>query len=590
MKSYKTPGTEYFTTKEDFDRAVGNDFLSHAKRTIKTGQEFLVGLSHGVSPSGVYQYILDNFSKLDNSDKLYFTFVNSPLRRQRRLDEVMDARTFLKELLRRKKIGKRQVIGKDFDREDLKKYTTGFNNAINRKLKSLEKEGFDYVILASDPTGRVAGISRKSPAFESKEIAVLVNDRGEEEFTLTPHFLMQSKRIAFLATKSDKRRSLAWLFEKDPKMDESPGFLRFIKNVSKRMTVFIDDNALTWPQIEVIRNNKLGKSIVRVDLANPYNENAKIKRPVVLLIHGFLGLNSYDGLLTTIASHKYIAAAMHYGSVPQDLPVDLYSRNIVSNIEAVVKYFGSRGHPVFLFDHSISNIYFLMINRDFEEYPAIKKYLKGRIGSNPFFGRESKHALIGFLDNVVLPSVKAARDFTALTLFGTVRRIIPFDTKNGVRRRGIRLTRWLMKRETDFQERIWKDIKGRIMFLMSNLDNLPQLNNIPIERALNRLPAKLFAIQVYSALQESKTLDWERGLSNFSKHNIPVLILKSKKDPVAKFVDKNYEGEIVEIKDVTNEEEKNLFLEHLYHMVNPYWTAEIIDNFISKTMDPESTN
>lgn len=50
-------------------------------------------------------------------------------------------------------------------------------------------------------------------------------------------------------------------------------------------------------------------------------------------------------------------------------------------------------------------------------------------------------------------------------------------------------------------------------------------------------------------------------------------------------MDRNYESEIVEIKDVTNENEKNLFLEHLYHMVNPYWTSEIIDNFISKAID-----
>jgi hypothetical protein len=29
--------------------------------------------------------------------------------------------------------------------------------------------------------------------------------------------------------------------------DESPGFLRYLPNVQKRMAVFVDDTALTWP-------------------------------------------------------------------------------------------------------------------------------------------------------------------------------------------------------------------------------------------------------------------------------------------------------------------------------------------------------
>lgn len=582
MDLYKTPSTKYFQTKEEFAEAVGKDFIRHANRYTKKGEDYLVGLSHGLSPVGVYNYVLDHFSKLKHPDKLYFTFVNSPLRRQRRLEVVTDARTFLKELLRKKLIAKRQVLGKELNRDDLEKYSQGINTAIEKKLQSTAKEGFDYVILASDPKGRVAGISRKSDAFKSNEIAILVKDRGEEEFTLTPHFLMKSTRIAFLATKSDKRRSLAWLFEKEPQVDESPGFLRRIENVDKKMTVYIDDNALTWPQIELIRKNTYGESIIRIDFAKPYNENALIKRPVVLLIHGFLGLNSYDGLLTAIPSHKYIAAAMHYGSVPQELPFDEYSKHIVKNIETVVKHFGERGHPVIIFDHSISNIYFLLISREYDNYPAFKKYLRGRIGSNPFFGKESKHALIGFLDNVLLPSVKT--EFTARVLFGSFRRLIQLDTKNGVRNRGIRLTRWLIRRETSFQEKIWKNVKERLLYLMSNLDNLPQLNHIPIQRALNRLPAKLFAIQIYSALKESKFQDKMSDFSGFDKLGIPMLLIKSDKDPVAKFMSEIYNKEGFTIMDVTNEESKNLFSEHLYHMVNPYWTAEIIHEFISETI------
>ena len=583
MKSYNTPETAYFQTKEAFAEAIGKDFIRHANKLTKEGDEFLVGLSHGLSPVGVYSYLLEHFSKFKYPEKLCFTFVNSPLRRQRRLEVVTDARTFLKELLRKKLISKRQVFGKELDRKDLEKYTEGINSTINRKLKSLNKSGLDYVILASDPNGRVAGISRKSEAFNSTEVAVLVKDRGEEEFTLTPDFLLNSERIAFLATKSDKRRPLAWLFEKEPKVNESPGFLRKIDRVEKKMIVFIDDHALTWPQIELVRAHKFGESTIRIDLAKPYNEKAVVKRPVVLLIHGFLGLNSYDGLLTAIPSHKYIAAAMHYGSVPQDLPLKQYSKHIVKNIEAVVAYFGERGHPIFLFDHSIANIYFLMISQAYDQLPAFKKFLKGRIGCNPFFGKESKHALTGFLDNVLLPSVK--NDLSAKIMFGTFRNIVRFDTKNGVRNRGIRVAKWIIRRETNFQEKTWKNVKERLLFLMSNMDNLPQLNQIPIERALNRLPAKLFAIQIYSALTESKSHEKLKDFSNFEKLNIPLLLIKSEKDPVAKFRPDIYNKEGFTFLDVTNKEAKNLFSEHLYHMVHPYWTAEIIHEFIVETME-----
>ena len=587
MENYKAPKTAYFKKKEVFDESVGRDFIDQANQVTRTGREFLVGLSHGQSPSGAYQYILNHFSEIEHPELLHFTYVNSPLKRQRNLKEVLDARNFIQALFKQKLITKKQLWGNTLDRAEIEEYTTKFNGILSRVLKKQKKEGLDYVFLASDPKGRIAAISRNSTAFDSSDIAVVVRERKEEEFTLTPHFLMKSARIAYLATKSNKRRSLTWLFQKEAKADESPGFLRHIEDVDQKVTVFIDDQALTWPQVKVVRKNIHGESLIRIDVANPYKEKAKRKLPVVLLIHGFLGLNSYDGILTSLPSHKYIAAAMHYGSVPQDLPIDQYSKHVVKNIEAVVKFFGSRGHTVFLFDHSIANIYFLMINKDLVELPAIKKYVKGRIGSNPFFGKESKHALIGFMDNVLLPSVKNAGDMTAWVLFGSLRRVIPFDTKNGVRNRGIRLTRWLINRDTNFRERIWTEIKVRILHLMSNLDGLPQLNSIPIKRALDRLPAKLFAIQVNSALKESKSLDRQIGLTNFEKHQIPVLILKSEKDPVARFVPHIYEGENIEIKDVTNFEAKDLFVEHLYHMAHPSWTVEIIDAFISKALDSE---
>lgn len=579
----EVPDTKYFLTREEFDKAVGKDFIKHANRTLEKGQMFMVGLSHGKSPSGAYRYIFEHYSELKNPQNIRYTFVNSPTLRQRNTDGVMDAREFVKKLFRSGLVTRQQIIGYNFNRESLEAYAADFNKSVADFLKEQDKEGFDYVFLASNPSGRVAAIDRNSKAFDSTDIAVIVNDRREKELTGTPYFLKLSKRIAFLATKADKRRPLAWLFAADANRNESPGFLRYVPNIQKRMTVFIDDTALTWPQIEVVRETPYGNSVIRVDTANPYNENAKEKLPVIILIHGFLGLNSFDGLLATIPSHQYIAAAMHYGSIPNDLPPAEYSHHIARNINAVVDHFGSNGHPVYIFDHSMGNIYFMMIDRELDKYPAVKKYLKGRIGANPFFGEESKHAILGFLDNVILPALSFAKGLAAKTLIVTLRKMIPLDTKSGVRRRGINLSDWLISKESSMRDRIWGAAKERILYLMTNMDSLPHLNRIPIERALNRLPAKVFAIQTHSALEQSIAFDKQIGLLNIPKRNIPVLILKSERDGVARFVPRMYQGKNIEIIDVTNEQEHDLFREHLYHMVNPERTTEIIDNFIQRT-------
>jgi pimeloyl-ACP methyl ester carboxylesterase len=439
------------------------------------------------------------------------------------------------------------------------------------------------VFLASTPEGRVAGIERDSKAFESSDIAAVVTLNRLKELTGTPQFLLRSKRIAFLATKADKRRTLAWLYAVDAKAYESPGFLRYLPNIQKRMTVFIDDKALTWPQIEIRRETPYGSSLIRVDTPNPYNENAKEKLPVIILIHGFLGLNSFDGLLAMLPTHKYIAAAMHYGSIPHDLPVSDYSHHIAKNIEAVVEYFGSRQHPVYILDHSMGNIYFMMIDRELKKYPAVKKYLHGRIGANPFFGEEAKHATLGFLDNVILPALSLDNGITAKTMMVTLRKLIPLDSKSGVRKRGIQLSDWLISKESSIRDRIWTAAKERILFLMTNMDSLPHLNRIPIERALNHLPAKIFAIQTHSALEQSKEFDKQNGLLTIPQLGIPVLILKSERDGVARYVPRIYEGENIEVIDVTNPHETDLFREHLYHMAHPQRTVEIIDEFITKT-------
>ncbi len=578
----EVPNTKYFLTTEEFDRAVGRDFIKYANRTLEKGRKFMVGLSHGKSPAGAYQYIFEHYNELVNPENIQYTFVNSPMIKQRNLEGIMDAREFIKKLFRTGLVTRNQLIGHNFNRESLEAYAADFNRSISTYLQEHDKVGFDYVFLACDPTGRVAAIERKSTAFDSAEIAVVVTNRGEKELTGTPRFLLLSKRIAFLATKADKRRALAWLYSTDVNPKRSPAFLRYLPDVQKRMTVFVDDKALTWPQIEVERKTPYGISTIRVDTAYPYNENAKEKLPVIVMVHGFLGLNSFDGLLARVRTRQYIAAAMHYGSIPNDLPPSGYSEHIAKNIEAVVEFFGSKGHPVYIFDHSMGNLYFMMIDRELNKYPAIKKYLRGRIGANPFFGEEAKHATLGFLDNVIIPALSFTKGFAAKTLILTLRNVIPIDTKSGVRKRGIQLSEWLISKESALRERIWAAAKERILYLMTNMDSLPHLNRIPIEKALNRLPAKVFAIQIHSALEESIAFDNQHGLVNIPRYNIPVLILKTERDGVARFVPRIYEGKGVEIIDITNPHEDDLFREHLYHMVHPKRTAEIIDAFITR--------
>jgi hypothetical protein len=171
--------------------------------------------------------------------------------------------------------------------------------------------------------------------------------------------------------------------------------------------------------------------------------------------------------------------------------------------------------------------------------------------------------------------------FAAKTMLVTLRSIIPIDSKDGVRKRGIQLSDWLIKRDSKMRDRIWAAAKERILYLMSNMDSLPHLNRIPIERALNRLPAKVFAIQTHSALEQSILFDNQQGLINLPQRGVPVLILKSERDGVARFVPRIYKGENIEVMDVTNDHEYDLFREHLYHMGHPQRATEIIHNFIS---------
>jgi 6-phosphogluconolactonase/glucosamine-6-phosphate isomerase/deaminase len=580
---FNAPDTRYFRTKEQFDEAVGRDFIEKANQLLEKGDHFIVGLSHGQSPAGAYRYIILHFGEIKQPQKILFTFVHSLLKSQEGLENIVDAGAFVRELVRAGLISKNQVLDKKFEPEDAEAYAAWYNKKLSAILKEQGKEGLDYVFLASNPLGRVAGIERRSKAFGSTNISVPVLIQREPEVTVTPAFLQHSRHIAFLATKADKRRPLAWLYAIWGKSNESPSFLRFMDRVNKRMVVFIDDQALTWPQVEITRKTPYGDSVIRIDTAKPYNHNAKEKLPVILLIHGFLGLNSYDGLLTAIPTTKYIAAAMHYGSIPNDLPVSEYSNHVLHNIDAVVDYFGSIGHPVYIFDHSMSNIYFLMADRDIDKLKGIKNYLRGRIGANPFFGEEAKHALLGFLDSVIIPSQSGLKVSAERTLLYAFRRIVPLDSRHGVRRRGIRLSEMLINNDSVRRDRIWTLAKERILYLMTNMDSLPHINRIPIERALNKLPAKIFAIQTHSALEESKAFDRQVGLINMHKNHIPVMILKSERDGVAKYVPRLYDDGMTKVVDVTNQEEQDLFREHLYHMVHPQRTAAIIDEFIRET-------
>jgi hypothetical protein len=159
------------------------------------------------------------------------------------------------------------------------------------------------------------------------------------------------------------------------------------------------------------------------------------------------------------------------------------------------------------------------------------------------------------------------------SLFLATRTMRPFETKKGMRYLAIGLTNWLIKSDSTIHNRIWKAIKQRIMVLVADMDMLPELNKIPIEHTLNKLPIKIFAIQIQSALRESKELD-----------KIKTLVLKSDIDPIAKFVPRLYEtSKNTTIIDVTNANEKELFKEHLFYMIHPHTTIDLIDQFIKET-------
>src|SRR6478672_4334582 len=99
QEEHPAPEVKYYKTKSQLDDAVGRDFIKHANRATEGGESFLVGLSHGQSPSGAHAYILEHYNELKRPELIRYTFINSKLKRQRGLVGVTDAVFFIKALL-----------------------------------------------------------------------------------------------------------------------------------------------------------------------------------------------------------------------------------------------------------------------------------------------------------------------------------------------------------------------------------------------------------------------------------------------------------------------------------------------------------
>jgi 6-phosphogluconolactonase/glucosamine-6-phosphate isomerase/deaminase len=148
------PESRYFKDKTKFDESVALDFIEHANKATEKGETYLVGLSHGKSPAGVYKYLLEHYRDLWHPELLRYTFVNSKLKSQRSVAGVTDATEFLKQLLRTERIKKDQIIGRNLDRENIEAYTKGLNELLTSYLKKTGKSGLDFVFLACNPAGR----------------------------------------------------------------------------------------------------------------------------------------------------------------------------------------------------------------------------------------------------------------------------------------------------------------------------------------------------------------------------------------------------------------------------------------------------
>ena len=126
LQPFIAPDTKYFLTRNEFDKAVGKDFIRHANQMLSKDQKFLVGLSHGKSPAGAYQYIFDHYNEIKNPENILYTFVNSKLNTQRDLAGITDATNFIRKLYKAGYISRSQILGSTIQRQSLEDYTKNF--------------------------------------------------------------------------------------------------------------------------------------------------------------------------------------------------------------------------------------------------------------------------------------------------------------------------------------------------------------------------------------------------------------------------------------------------------------------------------
>ena len=75
---------------------------------------------------------------------------------------------------------------------------------------------------------------------------------------------------------------------------------------------------------------------------------------------------------------------------------------------------------------------------------------------------------------------------------------------------------------------------------------------------------------------------FRRNLSATIVQQIPILVIKSERDAVAKFDASIHQTDNIMVLDVTNPKETDLFREHLFHMAHPIKATKIISDFVDK--------
>jgi hypothetical protein len=126
--AYRSPQIKYQKSRKEFDIAVGEDFIQSANKFhSKKEERYLVGLSHGQSPSGAYTYILENYSRIKRPDLIRYTFINTPSKRLSKSINYLDANAFLHELQDRKLLEKENVLGSSLHVSNIEEYSVEFN-------------------------------------------------------------------------------------------------------------------------------------------------------------------------------------------------------------------------------------------------------------------------------------------------------------------------------------------------------------------------------------------------------------------------------------------------------------------------------